>query len=209
MALNFFPKVVKFFKLFGQQNDILVDTVQVLYELFDDYKNIPEKCSKIIKNEFSGNEISREIARELSLTFITPIDREDIHAINMAQENLLNSLRSISTRIGLYHFDQITPGTKDLVLKLKLMIESISLMLKQLSIRKEVEEHAEIVRAIKIEADMLLLLLLGETYERHIENTGNLLEIIKWSHIYDRIEESFSNAEVLANVIEGITLKNA
>ncbi len=209
MALNFFPKVVKFFTLFRQQNDILVDAVKVLCELFDDYTNISEKCSKIIKNEYAGNDISKEIARQLSLTFITPIDREDIHAINMAQENLLNSIRAISTRIGLYHFDAITPGTKDLVLKLKLMVESISLMLWQLSLRKEVEEHAEKVRELKIEADMLLLLLLGETYERQIENTSDLLEIIKWSHIYDRIEETFANAEVLANVIEGITLKNA
>ncbi len=209
MALNFLPKIVKFFKLFKQQNDNVVNTVRVLYELFNDYTNVAEKCSKIIKNENAGNDISKEIARQLFLTFITPIDREDIHAINIAQENVLNSIRAISTRIGLYHFDKITPGTKDLVHKLKLMIESISLMLEQLSKRKEVEEHAEKVRALKIEADMLLLLLLGENYERPTENTSDLLEIIKWSHIYDRIEVAIANAEILANIIEGITLKNA
>jgi len=209
MALNFFPKVVKFFVLFKQQNDNVVDTVHVLYELFNDYTNIADKCSKIIKNEYAGNDISKEIAKQLYLTFITPIDREDIHAINMAQENLLNSIRAISTRIGLYHFNQITPGTKDLVHKLKLMIESISVMLEQLSKKKEVEEHAEQVRELKKDADMLLLLLLGENYEHRIDSTGDLLEIVKWSHIYDRIEVAFANSEVLANVIEGITLKNA
>ena len=209
MTLNFLPKIVKFFKLFKKQNDNLVDTVTVLYELFNDYNNVAEKCSKIIKNEYAGNDISREIARQLFLTFITPIDREDIHAINMAQENVLNSIRAISTRIGLYHFDKITPGTKDLIYKLKLMIESISLMLEQLSKRKEVEEYAEKVRELKIEADMLLLVLLGENYERQIESTSDLLEIIKWSHIYDRIEVTFAHAEVLAHEIEGITLKNA
>jgi len=209
MALNFFPKVVKFFTLFKQQNDNVVDTVNVLYELFDDYNNIAEKCSKIIKNEYEGNAISKDIARQLFLTFITPIDREDIHAINMAQENTLNSIKAISTRIGFYRFKLIAPGATDLIHKLKLMIESISLMLDLLSKRKEVEEQAEKVRVLKMEADMLLLLLLGETYERPTENTTDLLEIIKWSHIYDRIEEAIANAEVLANVIEGITLKNA
>ena len=209
MALNFFPKVPKFFKLFGQQNDIVVDTVKVLNDIFEDYTQIAEKCNKIVRNEYAGNEVSKEIAKQLSLTFITPIDREDIHAINMAQENLLNSMRAISTRIGLYHFNQISPGTKDLILKLKLMIGSISLMLEQLGKKKEVEEHAEKVREIKIEADMLLLLLLGENYERPVDQPGNLLEIIKWSHIYDRIEVAVANAEELANVIEGISLKNA
>jgi len=209
MALNFFPKVPKFFKLFGQQNDIVVDTVKVLNDIFEDYTQIAEKCNKIVRNEYAGNEVSKEIAKQLSLTFITPIDREDIHAINMAQENLLNSMRAISTRIGLYHFNQISPGTKDLILKLKLMIGSISLMLEQLGKKKEVEEHAEKVREIKVEADMLLLVLLGENYERPVDQPGSLLEIIKWSHIYDRIEVAIANAEELANVIEGISLKNA
>jgi uncharacterized protein Yka (UPF0111/DUF47 family) len=209
MPLNFFPKIIKFFTLFRQQNDILVDTVQLLYELFNDYTNISEKCGKIIKNEYAGNDLSKEISRQLYLTFITPIDREDIHAINMAQENLLNAMRAISTRIGFYHFDQITPGAKELINKLRSMIGSISSMLEQLGKRKNVEEHSRKVKEIKIEADIMLLLSLGENYESRNENTRDLLEIIKWSHIYDRIEETFTGAEVLANVIEGITLKNA
>jgi len=209
MAINFFPKVVKFFKLFRQQNDILVDTAGVLYELFDDYTGITEKCSRVVQNEYAGNDISKEIARQLSLTFITPIDREDIHAINMAQEQLLNSFRAISTRIGLYHFTEITPGTRELVHKIKLMIDSISVMLDQLSRKETVESEAMKVKELKIEADMMLLVLLGELYERQAETTGDLLEIIKWSHIYDRIEETFANADVLAHTIEGITLKNA
>jgi len=207
--MSFFPKIVRFFELFKQQNDILVDTSQTLYDLFDDYTNISVKCSKIIKNEYTGNDISKEIAKQLSLTFITPIDREDIHAINMAHENALNSMRAISARIGLYHFDHVTPGAKELIHKLKLMFGSISLMLVQLSKRKEVEEQAEKVKELKIEADMLLLLSLGENYECPNENTLDLLEIIKWSHIFDRIEEALANAEILANTIEGISLKNA
>lgn len=207
--MNFFPKVIRFFELFHQQNQILVDTSRVLYELFDDYTNISVKCGMIIKNEYAGNDISKDIAKQLSLTFITPIDREDIHAINMAQENALNAMRAISARIGLYHFDHVTPAAKELVQKLKLMTESTSLMLVQLSKRREVEELAGKVKEIKIEADMLLLLALGENYESSNENTRDLLEIIKWSHIFDRIEEAIANAEILANVIEGISLKNA
>ncbi len=88
------------------------------------------------------------------------------------------------------------------------MIGFISQMLAQLGQKKEVEEQAERVREIKMEVDMLLLLL-GENYESPIDQPGNLLDIIKWSHIYDRIEVAFANAEALANVIEGISLKNA
>ncbi|MEI7983910.1 MAG: hypothetical protein WCI71_19850, partial [Bacteroidota bacterium] len=68
MALNFFPKVIRFFELFRHQNDLLADTSKVLYDLFNDYTHISEKCSKIIKNEYAGNDISKEIAKQLSLT---------------------------------------------------------------------------------------------------------------------------------------------
>lgn len=127
----------------------------------------------------------------------------------MAQENVLNAMRAISARIDLYHFDHVTPGAKELIYKLKLMIGSISLMLVQLSKRKEVEEQAGKVKELKIDADMLLLLSLGENYESPNENTRDMLKIIKWSHIFDRIEEALADVEVLANIIEGISLKNA
>ena len=207
--MSFFPKIIKFFELFREQNDILLDSVNILDELFTNHTNIPEKCSKIVKNEYSGNDISKEIAKQLFLTFITPIDREDIHAINMAQENLLNSMRAISARIGFYNFPEIAPGARELIQKLNLMIVSISHMLDYLHKKKDVSELSSALKETKFEADMLLLLSLGETYERPNENTRDLLEIIKWSHIYDRIEEAFANAEVLANVIEGVALKNA
>lgn len=209
MAINFFPKVIKFFTLFRQQNDLLTDTACLLSDLFNDYPDIAEKGRIIVQKEHKGDDLSREIARQLSLTFITPIDREDIHAINMAQENLLNSFRAISTRIGLYRFPGITPGSRDLVLKLKQMTELTSEMLDQLSRKEVVEENSAKVKELKIEAEMLLLVLLGEVYERPVGSPDDLLEIIKWSHIYDRIEEAFANAGNLANIIEGITLKNA
>lgn len=209
MALQFFPKVIKFFALFRQQNDLLVDTARLLSDLFNEYPVITEKCRDIVQKEHAGDDLSKEIARQLSLTFITPIDREDIHAINMAQENLLNSFRAISTRIGLYRFTSITPGSGELVMKLKQMTELISQMLDQLSKKELVEENTGKVNELKIEAEMLLLVLLGEVYERPVAGADDLLEIIKWSHIYDRIEEAFANAGNLANIIEGIALKNA
>ncbi|MCX6233864.1 MAG: DUF47 family protein [Bacteroidetes bacterium] len=209
MAISFFPRIIKFFELFKKQNNILLESSSLLSDLFGDYTNISEKCGKIIKNELAGNDISKEIAKSLSLTFITPIDREDIFAINMAQENVLNSIRAIATRIGLYNFENIRPGALDLVQKMKTILEEISVMLGTLSTRKDVEQSTKKVKEIKLEADMMLLVSLGEIYENPAENTKELLNLIKWAHIYDRIEEALASTEFLANTIEGISLKNA
>ena len=207
--ISLFPRVVKFFDLFQQQNNLLVESASTLDDLFNDYTSISSKCKKIIKNETDGNEVSREISKALALTFITPIDREDIHAINLAQEDALNAIRAISTRIGLYNFNLIKPGAKDLVKHLKGMHQEIAIMVEALKIRKAVAEQAQKVREMKTEADSLLLVSLGEIYENHPEGSGDFLELIKWSHIYDRLEEALAKAAVLANITEGVSLKNA
>ncbi len=207
--ISFFPRVVKFFELFTSQNELLADSASQLNDLFNDYSGISEKCGKIVKNELAGNDISREIARSLALTFITPIDREDIHAINVAQEAALNSMRAISTRIGLYHFEQIKPGARDLIKQLHAMHLEITPMLEGMKTRKPVEENALKIKEMKTGTDTMLLLSLGEIYENQPAGSGDFLELIKWSHIYDRIEEAIANTEILANVIEGVSLKNA
>lgn len=209
MSITFFPRVVKFFDLFQRQNKILEGSVALLSDLFEKHSGVSEICGRIGKYEIEGNEVSREIAHALALTFITPIDREDIHAINMAQENALNTVRAISTRIGLYNFREIRPGARELVVKLRLMHEEISFMIELLRARKQVELHAHKVKELKREADMLLLVSLGEVYESNPVAPGDFLEMMKWSHIYDRIEDSLANTEFLSNVIEGVSLKNA
>ncbi|MBP6978432.1 MAG: DUF47 family protein [Bacteroidales bacterium] len=207
--MSFFPKVIKFFKLFKHQNQVLLESAGVLDSLFSDYTHVSEKCSSIIKNEQAGNEISREIARSLALTFITPIDREDIYAINTAHEDVHNSIRAIATRIGLYQFENIKPGAASLVQKIHAMITEISAMLTESSIKKDVEHAVLKIKEIKQEADTMLLVSLGEIYESPVATPQDLMNTIKWSHIYDRIEEALACTDVLANTIEGISLKNA
>src|SRR5512133_1566842 len=152
MAISFFPRVVKFFDLFQQQNNLLVDSANVLRDIFDTYSGVAGKCAAIVHNELAGDEVSREIARALSLTFITPIDREDIYAINMAQEAALNSMRAISTRIGLYRFDHVKSGARELIDQLQKMHQEIAIMVAALKSKGAVEENALRIKDMKVAA---------------------------------------------------------
>jgi len=208
MAFNFFPRTVKFHDLFQEQNAKLTAAGALLREIFHHFHNISDRCAGINRLEAEGNRISREVARQLSLTFITPLDREDIHQINVAQEEVLNLIKAVSTRIGLYHFDAIRPAATELVDNLKLILEETGQMLQCLSRRKEVEQQAERVKHLKEESDNLLLVALGELFEE--KGSGqDALEVAKWTQIYDRIEQAIARAENLACVIEGVALKNA
>jgi uncharacterized protein Yka (UPF0111/DUF47 family) len=209
MSISFFPRVVKFFDLFEKQSGLVKDAAVVLDSIFKDFRDVPAKCSRINLLETEGDSLSREISSQLSLAFITPLDREDIHAINMAQEDVLNMIRAIASRIGLYQFETLEPAAVDLIENLRMAVEETEKMLGKLSSKKEVEEHSKTVTKIKNESELQLLLALGELYESDPAEAGRLLDVIKWTQIYDRIEQALDKAEVLANIIEGVSIKNA
>jgi hypothetical protein len=209
VSISFFPRIVKFFDLFEKQGGLVKDAAVVLDSIFKDFRDVPAKCKRINLRETEGDSLSREISSQLSLAFITPLDREDIHAINMAQEDVLNMIRAIASRIGLYQFETLEPAAVDLVENLRMVVEETEKMLGKLSSKKEVEEHSKTVTKIKNESELQLLLALGVLYESDPAETGRLLHVIKWTQIYDRIEQALDKAEVLANIIEGVSIKNA
>ena len=209
MSFSFFPRIVKFFDLFERQSGLLREAVVELDSIFKDFSDVPGKCQRIYLLETEGDSLSREISSQLSLTFITPLDREDIHAINSAQEEVLNIIRAIASRIGLYQFESLEPAAVGLVENLRIVVEETGKMFRKLRSKKEVEEHSKTVNKIKNESELQLLLALGVLYESDPAETGRLLHVIKWTQIYDRIEQALDKAEVLANIIEGVSIKNA
>lgn len=209
MSISFFPKIVKFFDLFEKQSGMVKDAADVLNSIFQDFTDVPAKCERINQLEAEGDGISREISTQLALTFITPLDREDIHAINMAQEDVLNMIKAISSRIGLYRFQTLERAAVDLVENLRLITAETEDMILKLSSKKAVEEHSRAVNKIKSESELHLLVALGELYESGPSSPERLLYIMMWTQIYDRIEQALDKAEVLSNIIEGVSIKNA
>jgi uncharacterized protein len=209
MGFSFFPKEIQFFDLFMEQYAKLSEAVTVLNSIFQEFEDVENKCKSINLIEETGNGVARSIAKQLSMTFITPIDREDIHDINIAQEDLLNLIKAISTRIGLYDFTVIKFPSKRLVKNLSAMVEEVGRMLDRLRQRKDVEENSKKIKSLKYECEMVLLVALGEVYDLKLQGFETVMEIVKWTHIYDRIEQAVNQAERLADIIEGVVLKNA
>jgi hypothetical protein len=209
MGFSFFPKTPKFFDLFIKQNEFIQQASISLLSLFSDFTGIAEKCFIIANLESQGNEISDEITKQLSLSFITPIDREDIHAINISQENLLNSIKAISSRVSLYQSDGINRTSIDLIENLKEIINETTDMFAKIQMKKAADEHHTKIKNIKYQSDLLLLVALGELYETEIKLPVQITYILIWTQIYDRIEQAISAAEILCHVLEGVSLKNA
>lgn len=209
MSFSLFPKSPKFFELFREQNRIIVNAATMLEQIAEEFADCEDLCQMINRFEAEGDVLNRTIARELSTSFITPIDREDIHQINSSQETILNHIQAVSNRIGVYGLAGMRFPAKRMISNLKEMVTGIGLMLGMLGSGQEVSETVAQVKQLKKECEMLLMTGLGELYDNPSPGPVDVMDIIKWTHVYDRIDKAFNRAWQLAKAIEGIELKNA
>jgi uncharacterized protein Yka (UPF0111/DUF47 family) len=209
MSFRLFPKAPKFFEFFREQNRIIVEAATVLNTIVLDFGDCDVRCQIINRLEAGGDALNRTISQLLSTTFITPIDREDIHLINSSQETILNHIQAISNRIGVYEFTRMRFPAQRMVSNVKDMVTAIGVLLGMLETKGHVADCVGQVKHQKKECEMLLLSGLGELYESPNTSPEELMEIIKWTHVYDRIDKAFNRAWQLAKAIEGIVLKNA
>lgn len=209
MSFSLFPRSPKFFELFREQNRIIVNAATVLNKMAQEFENCENLCQVINMLEAEGDAINRTIRRELSTTFITPIDREDIHEINSSQETILNHIQAVSNRVGVYEVFHIRFPAKRMIGNIMEMVTGTGVMLGRLGKGREVSDTVAHVKQLKKECEMLLLSGLGELYDIPSPGPADVLDIIKWTQIYDRIDKLFNRTWQLTKSIEGIVLKNA
>jgi uncharacterized protein len=209
MSFSLFPKSPKFFDLFREQNRITVEAVNLLESMAREFEKMDVRGQMINRLESEGDVINRAISQQLSTTFITPIDREDIHEINSSQETILNHIQAISNRICVYGLTRMRFPAQRMVENLKQMVLAIGTMVAGLDHKAEVSETVKRVKVMKKECEMLLLSGLGELYDNPNPDPAEVMDIIKWTHVYDRIDKAFNRTWQLAKAIEGIVLKNA
>jgi hypothetical protein len=209
MSFSLFPKSPKFFDLFREQNRIIVEAMELLHAMAQEFEKMDVRGQMINRLESEGDVLNREISQQLSTTFITPIDREDIHQLNASQETILNHIQAISNRICVYGLTRMRFPAQRMVFNLRDMVQGIGGMVGMLDRKADVTETLKRLKFLKKECEMLLLSGLGELYDNPDPTPAEVMDIIKWTHVYDRIDKAFNRTWQLAKAIEGIVLKNA
>jgi uncharacterized protein Yka (UPF0111/DUF47 family) len=201
------PKSAPFFELLLKQNDLLLNTATHLEQSFIDLSAMDEEYKTIALLEEEADAIHARITRELSQTFITPIDREDILRINQAQEDCIDNLQHLTTRMHVYAFERIRFPALKLTETMRKMLELTRIMLTGLS-KKQDAHRTRAFRALRSDCDMLLSVGLAELYDRAEAHEESILEVIKWTRAYDRLEQTVEQVVKLAEAIEEAVLKN-
>ncbi|MEI7480720.1 MAG: DUF47 family protein [Elusimicrobiota bacterium] len=204
---SLFSAAFPFNELFRRQGGRLAESAAVLDSIFNEFKDVSGKCARIHALASEADLDAREITRQLSLVLILQGDRGDIHELNMAFESSCNSVKAAAARIGLYGFAEIRASARELTKDLVGMSAEIQKMLEIMGRGTGAQEAARGAVKIRREAESFLLVGLGELYEQQDIKADVVLDIVKWSQIYDRLEDALNRVERVAQIIEGITLK--
>jgi uncharacterized protein Yka (UPF0111/DUF47 family) len=206
VAFNFLPRDEHYFVLFEEAAQNVTEGARTLLEQVTSNSDMEEKANRLRAIEEAGDEITFRVIARLGKSFITPIEREDILAIARHLDDIIDWIEAVGARLASYGIDQPTETAIQFA-RLILDAAQESERLIALLHRKNVEQirlPKRAVNRVESEADQLLRRSLAGLF------TGgyDALTVIKWKEIYEAFEEVTDRQEALANLVEGIILKN-
>lgn len=214
MNLNIFqffqPKDRVFFLLFQQASQNAVATSKVLVELVTttSLERRKELFREIERLEHVGDGITHETFNQLSKNFITPFDREDIHNLVSAIDDIVDYIHGASKRMELYKVEEMTPSIvkiSELILKGSEELETAVAELRNLKNITKIKEATVRINSIENHADDIFDMAIAKLFEEE----KNAVEVIKMKDVLSMLETATDKCEDAADVINAILIKNA
>lgn len=202
------PKDTKFYDLFEQDTANLVTAAEKLVDLFNNYEDVEAKARQLKDLEHQGDTITHEIIRRVNLTFVTPIDREDIVLLAHAMDSIMDFMEAAGRTAFLYRITQPTERVRQLASIIAKMVYTLNDVLPCLRHRdqfKRILEQCVEMNRLENEADDVHHAAMAELFDSGKDAT----EIIKWRELYQHMEDATDRGEDVADVLEGIVLKYA
>ncbi len=204
--IRLLPRQEEFFDLFVEVASRSHQAAGHLRELFMGAPDRIDYYVDVIKRlEHEADEFTHEVVNRLDRTFITPIDREDIHRLSSDLDDVIDRIDSVARRAQIFRLGQPPEGILELCDVILRATEEISKALEKLRAKKEVMPHCIEAKRLEEEGDSLYHSMLGKLFDEEADPVA----IIKWKEMYDNLERTIDNCAAAANDLESIVLKHA
>jgi uncharacterized protein Yka (UPF0111/DUF47 family) len=200
---SLFPKHEDFFDLFKKQSELVRRGCDQLHEMMERFDDLEARSRRLKDVEHDADLITHEIFERLNRTFITPLEREDIHHLASGLDDVLDSAEAIANRLVLFKVQASTPEARQLT--------SISPTADARSISGDQPQEHEGAHAVHDRdqpARERSRHGVAASGRRAVLRPHEFLDVLRWKEIYGRLENAADNCEDVANVIESIVLKS-
>ena len=202
------PAEGKFFDLFIQHGELCVKGGKELVSLMTNFDDLEHRVHAIETIEKQADKVTHTTLEMLHKTFITPLDRDDIHQLITRMDDILDLMEDVGQTIWLYDIKQITPEAKRLAELCQSCCEkvlaSVSLLHNMNNAREILNICAEIDR-LESDADHVMRAAMSKLFREE----PDVRNLIKLKAIYEILETVTDRCEDVANIVEGIIVENA
>ena len=204
MKFNFFPQDEDFFALFVKQGALVSEGCRQLHEMITRFDDLDNRARRLKEVEHQGDLVTHEIFERLNRTFITPLEREDIHALASGLDDVLDSVEAIGSRLVMFHVANSTPEAAKLSVILVKCGAQIEQAVANLKDFKNLMAFTIELNRLENEADVISREVVADLFSGRHE----VLDVLRWKEIYGRLENAADLCEDVANTIETIVIKN-
>ena len=203
--IRFIPRETKFFDLFAELSTSMNEGARLLRAILEDPHDLEERVGQMQAIEHRGDKAIHAIMTKLNQSFITPFDREDIHHLASALDDVLDYMNTAATRLVMYKISQPPVAAAELAGILVLQSEELARGVSLLEKKGSVMKHCDEVNRLEDEADQVSRKAIGSLFEHEKDP----IQLIKMKELYEVLETATDKAEDAANVLEAIVLKSA
>ncbi|MGB9988851.1 DUF47 domain-containing protein [Pseudoduganella rhizocola] len=202
------PTEGKFFDLFNQHADLCVKGAREMLGLMTSFDDLENRVHAIESIEKQADKITYTCVDLLHKTFITPIDRDDIHKLITKMDDILDMMEDAGQTVSLYDLHSVTPEAKrlaELVLACCEKVKEAVALLSNMNNARDIVGICEEIDRLESDADHVMRAAMSKLFR----DEPDVRNLIKMKAIYEILETVTDRCEDVANIIEGIIVENA
>ena len=208
MFSRFMPREGKFFDLFNEHAELIVQGSRELAALMASGDDLERRAHNVESIEKRGDRITRSTIELLHKTFITPIDRDDIHQLISEMDNILDLIEDSAQLMFLYDVRVLPPEAKklaDISVECCEKVKSAVVLLASMDNADKIMAICQDIDRLESEADHVMRAAMGRLFR----DEPDVRELIKLRTVYEHLETITDHCEDVANIMQGIVLENA
>lgn len=203
--MRLIPRDEQFYDLFTQLAERLTLAATLLNQLFREPGRRAQHVAAIKAAEHEADGLTHEIIDRLDRTFITPLDREDIHALASQLDDVVDLIDGAARRVEIFGITEVHQPAVVLSEVVVRAAGEVEAAVRNMKDARTVNAKARELKKLEEEGDAIYHESMGALFA----SDADALTVIKWKELYDKIEDALDQAEDVTNVLQSIALKNA
>jgi predicted phosphate transport protein (TIGR00153 family) len=199
------PRERVYFELFEEAGRNVLRTAELLDVMLSDYPDSKHLATEIKECEHEGDRITHDIIDRLNHTFVTPIDREDVLALASALDDIVDYTEEVADYLGLYRIEAPMDQALELAGVLRAAAKEIAEAIPHLRSFGDISRHTVEINRLENEGDQITRGAVASLFDTGIDP----MVVIRWKDLFERLEAAIDATERVANIMEGVVIKNS